>query len=171
MKLTAEFFNRDVLNVAPDLIGKIIVRKFEDGSELCLRITETEAYRGEEDKACHASKGRTPRTEVMYMTAGTIYVYLIYGMYWMFNVVAEKVDVPQAVLIRCSEEYRGPGKLSKALKLDRSFNKSDICTNLSLSIIDDGYKPKILTKKRVGIDYSGEEWASKLWRFVDERFI
>ena len=80
--LKAEFFNRDVLEVAPDLIGKILVRKFDDGSELRLKIKETEAYKGEEDKACHASKGKTPRTETMYLKAGTIYIYLIYGMYY-----------------------------------------------------------------------------------------
>ena len=79
MKIRKDFFDRDVLKVAPDLVGKIIVRKFEDGSEIKLRITETEAYRGIDDKACHAHKGRTPRTEVMYMNAGTIYVYLVSG--------------------------------------------------------------------------------------------
>ena len=109
--LKAEFFNRDVLELAPDLIGKILVRKFDDGRKLRLKITETEAYRGEEDKACHAFKGKTQRTEVMYMEAGTIYVYLIYGMYYMLNFVASKEDIPQAVLIRAAGDYNGPGKL------------------------------------------------------------
>jgi DNA-3-methyladenine glycosylase len=167
MKLLQKFFDRDVLEVAPDLVGKILVRKFSDGKELRLRIVETEAYRGEEDKACHAHKGRTPRSETMYMKAGTIYMYLIYGMYWMLNIVTEKENVPQAVLIRCIEGYNGPGKLTKAIKVDKEFNKKDISTDISLYIIDDGYKPNIITKPRVGIDYAGEEWINKEWRFID----
>lgn len=166
MKLSRDFFDRDVLDVASELVGKILVRKFPDGTELRLRIVETEAYRGEDDKACHAHKGRTPRTETMYMQAGTIYVYLIYGMYWMLNIVTEKENIPQAILIRCLDGYNGPGKLTKVLKIDKKFNKEDICNNEYLYVIDDGYKANIITKPRVGIDYAGEEWANKEWRFV-----
>ena len=85
--LTEKFFHRDVLEVAPDLVGKLIVRTFEDGSEISLRITEAEAYRGEEDTACHASKVKTERTKILYDKAGTIYVYLCYGMHWLMNAV------------------------------------------------------------------------------------
>ena len=120
-RLSTSFFTRDVLAVAPDLLGKSIVRRFSDGSIKTFIITETEAYRGEEDLACHASKGRTPRTETMYQQGGVLYLYLIYGMYWMLNVVTGK-DQPQAVLIRCIEGYNGPGKLTKALQLDKTFN-------------------------------------------------
>ena len=81
MKLNTKFFHRDCLDVAPDLVGKVIVRKFENGDLVRLRITETEAYRGIEDKACHASKGRTPRTELLYRESGIIYVYLCYGIH------------------------------------------------------------------------------------------
>ena len=82
-----EFFRRDVLCVAPELVGRILVRRLPDGTLLRARITETEAYRGEQDTACHASRGRTQRTEVLYHDGGTIYVYLCYGMHWMLNIV------------------------------------------------------------------------------------
>lgn len=166
-KTQSSFFNREVLLVAPELVGKILVRSFEDGSVIRLRITETEAYRGEEDLACHASKGRTPRTETMYMDAGSIYVYLIYGMYWMLNFVTEKEGIPQAVLIRGADKYNGPGKLTKALKINKDFNKQNIADCSNLWIEDDGYIPNLTTKPRIGIDYAGEEWALKPWRFID----
>ncbi len=167
MKITAQFFDRDALDVAPDLIGKILVRRLENGKTLKLRITETEAYRGEEDKACHASKGKTPRTEVMYMSPGTIYIYLIYGMYQMLNFVTEQENLPHAVLIRGAGEFNGPGKLTKALKITKDLNRQNICNNDEMWIEDDGYKAMIITAPRVGIDYAGEEWASKPWRFID----
>ena len=160
------FFNEDVLNVAPNLLGKILVRKFEDGTELKFRITEVEAYRGEDDLACHASKGRTARTETMYMEAGTIYVYLIYGMYWMLNIVTAAKDIPQAILIRGIEGICGPGKLTKKLQIDNSFNKQNIFTNGQLYIEDDGFSPDFETKIRIGVDYAGEIWKNKPWRFV-----
>ena len=86
-RFNSNFFSRDVLAVAPDLIGKILVRSFENGIAERFIITEVEAYRGAEDMACHASKGRTARTDVMYHQGGLVYVYLIYGMYWMLNFV------------------------------------------------------------------------------------
>ncbi|MDD2635427.1 MAG: DNA-3-methyladenine glycosylase [Bacteroidales bacterium] len=167
MLLDQKFFDRDVLKVAPDLIGKIIVREFDDGSIKRFRITQTEAYRGEKDKACHASKGRTPRTEIMYHKPGTIYVYLIYGMYWMLNFVTAKSEIPQAVLIRAIEGYNGPGKLSKILKIDKTFNDQSIVDNQRIKLFDDLYKPQITTDLRIGVDYAGEIWAQKPWRFID----
>ena len=89
-----EYFRRDVLCVAPDLVGRILVRRLPDGTLLRARITETEAYRGERDTACHACHGRTKRTEVLYHDGGTIYVYLCYGMHWMLNIVTGHVDGP-----------------------------------------------------------------------------
>lgn len=166
-KLNKAFFDRDALLVAPELVGKILVRQFEDGQQIRLRITETEAYCGEKDKGCHASKGKTPRTEVMYMEAGTIYIYLIYGMYQMLNFVTEKENLPHAVLIRGAGEFNGPGKLTKALKITGILNRKNICTNGELWIEDDGYKADISTAPRIGIDYAGEEWASKPWRYID----
>jgi DNA-3-methyladenine glycosylase len=169
IKLSSNFFMRDVLEVAPDLVGKILVRKFDDDSIIRLRITETEAYRGEEDKGCHASKGKTPRTEVMYLEAGTIYIYLIYGMYQMLNFVCEGKEIPHAVLIRGAGKFDGPGKLTKALEISKDFNRKNIGNTQNLWLEDDGYKPTLVSLPRIGIDYAGEEWAGKLWRWMDCR--
>lgn len=169
MKLNDEFYHRDCLEVAPDLVGKILVHELNDGTQKRLRITETEAYRGEEDKACHASKGRTPRTELLYGESGIIYVYLCYGIHWLMNVITGEKEQPQGVLIRaCEGKYNGPAKLTKYLQIDKSLNGKSITSNLELWIEDDGYCPKIRTDKRVGIDYAGEEWANKEWRFIDD---
>ncbi|MBN2776191.1 MAG: DNA-3-methyladenine glycosylase [Bacteroidales bacterium] len=168
MMLDKDFFDRDVLIVAPDLVGKIIVRKFDNDRIMRVRITQTEAYRGVEDKACHAHKGRTPRTDVMYKQPGTIYIYLIYGMYWMLNFVCERENIPQAVLIRAVEGFNGPGKLTKALQIDKSYNNQSICNNSKIMLFDDLYQPEIIVAPRVGIDYAGKEWAEKPWRFMDK---
>lgn len=164
-KLPHSFFQRDVREVAPDLIGKILVRQFDNGEILRLKITETEAYRGEEDLACHASKGRTKRTEVMYHEGGLVYVYLIYGMYWMLNFVTGPFDHPQATLIRGIEGFDGPGKLTKALQIDKSFYGEDLSTSKRIWVEDNQDKVSIDTSKRIGVDYAGE-WANKLWRFA-----
>ena len=126
MKLEKQFFLQDVLEVAPNLLGKNLVRRFEDGTIKKYKITETEAYRGEEDLACHCSKGKTSRTSIMYEDAGKIYVYLIYGMYWMLNLVCYKEEEPQAVLIRGIEGFDGPGKLTKELQINKQFNGKKI---------------------------------------------
>ena len=111
-KLTREFYTQDVLTVAPELLGKILVCRV--GEEfLRYRITETEAYRGAEDFACHACKGRTLRTEAMFHIGGVIYVYLIYGMYHCFNVVVNDINIPQCVLIRAVEPAEGIGLMQK----------------------------------------------------------
>ena len=102
-KLDYDFFHRDRLTVAKDLAGKIIARKMPGGEILRVRIAETEAYGGEEDKACHASKGRTPRTELLYGRAGIIYVYLCYGMHWLMNVITGDEGKPEGVLLRAGE--------------------------------------------------------------------
>lgn len=167
MKLGRDFFSRDCLEVAPELVGKIIARKLSDGTVIRVRITETEAYRGEEDKACHASKGRTPRTELLYGESGVIYVYLCYGMHWLMNVITGEKDIPQGVLIRAGEGYNGPAKLTKRLMINKEQNGSYIYDNDSVWIEDDGYKPVIETAKRVGIDYAGEYWRDIEWRFID----
>ncbi|MBQ8434708.1 MAG: DNA-3-methyladenine glycosylase [Oscillospiraceae bacterium] len=165
MILDGNFFHRDCLEVAPDLVGKLIVRKLDSGEEISLRITETEAYRGTEDKACHASKGRTPRTEILYGESGIIYVYLCYGIHWLMNVITGEKEQPQGVLIRACENFEGPARLTKKLQIDKSFNNQHVDGNERLYFVDDGFKPRIRTDKRVGIDYAGEEWAAKPWRF------
>ncbi len=163
--LGTDFFHRDCLDVAPELVGKIIVRTLEDKTELRLRIDETEAYRGEEDTACHASKGRTKRTDILYREAGLIYVYLCYGIHNLMNAVTGEKEQPQAVLFRSCVDFNGPGKLTKALQIDRSFNGESFISNPRIRIIDDGYRPELETLKRVGIDYASEEDINRLWRF------
>ncbi len=166
--LGEDFFRRDVLEVAPELVGKLIVRTLDDGTEISLRITEAEAYRGEEDTACHASKGRTARTGILYGKAGTIYVYLCYGMHWLMNAVTGEEEQPQAVLFRACEVYDGPAKLTKKLGIDKSFNGESFCGNPRIRIEDDGYRPEIVTLPRVGIDYADPKDRDALWRFADK---
>lgn len=165
-KLTEEFFKRDCLEVAPELVGKILVRRLPSGEELRERISETEAYGGEEDKACHASKGRTQRTEILYGQSGKIYVYLCYGMHWLMNITTGQLNQPQCVLIRAGEVHKGPAKLTKYLQIDGNFNKQSICGNPEIWIEDDGFIPEIKTASRVGIDYAGDYWKNIEWRFM-----
>jgi DNA-3-methyladenine glycosylase len=167
-RLGKEFFLKDVLEVAPALLGKTLVRVFPDGRTERLIITETEAYRGEEDRACHASKGRTARTKVMYGPGGHVYVYLVYGMYWMLNFVTGKTNVPQAVLIRGVKSISGPGKLTRYLAIDKSFYGEDLSKSDRLYVIAGTEEVTYKTTPRIGIDYAGEIWKNKSWRFVLE---
>ncbi|MBR1824903.1 MAG: DNA-3-methyladenine glycosylase, partial [Ruminococcus sp.] len=152
--------------VAEDMVGKILVHRLPDGSLLKERIAETEAYGGEEDLACHVSKGRTKRTEILYGESGTVYVYLCYGLHWMMNVITGEKDEPQGVLIRAGEKHDGPAKLTKYLEIDGGFNGKDICTSPDIWIEDDGFRPAIKTAPRVGIDYAGEYWKNVKRRFI-----
>ena len=171
--IPASFFRQDVLTVAPGLLGKIMVRQWDDGRIEKFRITEVEAYRGMEDLACHAAKGRTKRTEVMFHAGGKIYVYLIYGMYWLLNIVTGNEDEPQAVLIRSCESmpgagktvsYCGPGRVGKILQLNAGFYGEPL-PSPRLWIEDDSVLVKYITAPRIGVDYAGE-WKDKEWRFV-----
>ncbi len=164
-RLKREFFERDVLDVAPGLIGKSIVIRPGAGPGRSYMITEAEAYRGSEDRACHASKGRTARTEIMYHRGGYLYVYFIYGMYWMLNIVAGTEDSPQAALIRGVEGFSGPGKLTKAIGIDRTFYGEDLTTSDRIWLEDNNIRPDIKTSERIGIDYAGEYWKTRPWRF------
>ncbi|MCT4646446.1 MAG: DNA-3-methyladenine glycosylase [Carboxylicivirga sp.] len=169
MRLKSCFFNQDVLTVAPYLLGKVLVRRYDDGSIERFVISETEAYRGEEDEACHAFKGRTKRTEVMYHDGGLVYVYLIYGMYWMLNFVTGTADEPQAVLIRGVREVKGPGRLGRYLKLDKSFYSEKLNESQRIWVEenpDSDFQAEIETSERIGIDYASEEWRDKKWRFI-----
>lgn len=165
IRLTKEFYQRDCLEVAPALVGKILVRVLDDGNQIRLRISETESYRGEEDTACHAHKGRTKRTEVLYQEAGRIYVYLCYGMHWLLNFVTGEKNQPQAVLIRACQGAEGPGKLTKILQIDKSFNNTSVLTQEKLWIEDDGKPFLVSADTRVGIGYASKEDQEKLWRF------
>lgn len=168
-RLGNDFFSSDVLDVAPELIGKNLVRSVA-GIQHKFIITEVEAYRGAEDLACHASKGRTPRTEVMFQHGGLVYVYLIYGMYWMLNFVTGKPDDPQAVLIRGISECYGPGRLTKKINITGDFYGEDLTSSKRLWVEDQNYSPKIQSATRIGVDYAGKEWASKPWRFFTNEF-
>lgn len=163
-RLQYEFYHRECLDVAKDLVGKILVRKTANG-ELRMRISETEAYCGEADTACHAHKGRTARTEVLYAEAGTIYVYLCYGMHWMLNIVTGEKEDPQAVLIRACVDANGPGKLTKALGITGELNRKSILETEDFRLEDDGSRYEILADKRVGIGYAAQEDQDRLWRF------
>ena len=163
MKLEYDFYHRPCPEVARDLVGKLLVRQTPDGP-LTQRITETECYCGEDDTACHASRGRTARTEVMYADAGTIYIYLCYGIHWMLNIVTGDAGDPQAVLIRACAEAPGPGRLTKRLGITGELNRGSILGN-ELWIGDDGFRCNITTDKRVGIGYASQEDQDRLWRF------
>ncbi|MCX5721660.1 MAG: DNA-3-methyladenine glycosylase [Nitrospirae bacterium] len=168
--LSRTYFNRPTVTVARSLIGKYLVR-VNDGRRLEGKIVEVEAYVGPEDKACHASKGRTLRTDVMFGGGGIAYIYLIYGMYHCLNVVTEREGFPSAVLIRAieldGELIDGPGKLCRALQIDRSLNRANLTSGESLWFEDRGESVRrgsIEAHPRVGVDYAGE-WAKKPWRF------
>ncbi|TKS59296.1 MAG: 3-methyladenine DNA glycosylase [Nitrospira sp.] len=168
--LSRNYFNRPTLTVARSLIGKHLIRSI-DGYEVVAKVVEVEAYVGPGDKACHASKGRTPRTNVLFGPPGISYVYLIYGMYHCLNVVTEQVEFPAAVLIRAVEVdgklIDGPGRLCRALEIDRSLNRHDMTSGESLWFEDRGGnvpRGEIGRFRRIGVDYAGE-WAKKPWRF------
>jgi len=165
-RIDREFYQRDVLDVAPDLLGKQIVRLYPDGRTGHYTIIETEAYRGGEDMACHASKGRTPRTEVMFGDGGHLYMYLIYGMYWMFNIVTATRGIPQAVLIRGVREASGPGRLTRLMEADGEFYGEDLVNSQRIWVEDVGTTPEYSSTPRIGIDYAGDPWKDMPWRFL-----
>jgi len=164
-RIPNNFFIRDVLEVAPELLGKYLVRKFENGTIKKYLISETEAYKGRQDLACHASKGKTPRTEIMFQCGGTVYVYLIYGIYWMLNFVTGREGDASAVLIRGLEGISGPGRVGKELQLNKSFYGETLVNSDKLWIEESNIKTRFTTCPRVGIEYAGEPWVSKPWRY------
>ena len=165
VRLQKDFYLQPATETAPLLLGKILCRKVKD-TTYRYRITETECYYSEEDTACHAHKGKTERTKTLYMEGGHAYVYLCYGIHNLFNVVTGEEGFPQAVLIRGVEGYGGPGKLTKAMEIDKSLNGINMIDSLELWIEDDGHCPKYEKTKRIGIDYATPEYRDILWRFV-----
>ena len=149
------------------LLGKMLVRTCNQSrSELI--ITEVEAYDGESDLACHASKGRTKRTEIMYHAGGVWYIYLCYGIHEMLNLVVGPENYPAAVLIRGAGDLVGPGRLTKRLQIDRKLNGATAAPESRLHLEDLGIevpRTRIKTSPRIGVDYAGPIWAKKLWRF------
>lgn len=165
IRLTRDFYLRDVLEVAPEMPGKNLVIRLPSGITGRFKVTEVEAYRGSEDLACHASRGRTSRTEIMFHEGGRLYIYLIYGMYWMLNVVTAGSENPQAILIRGVDEFRGPGKLTKSLNIDKSFYGEDLVTSERIWFEDTGISHFIQNSPRIGIEYAGDFWKSRPWRY------
>ncbi|OHT07844.1 DNA-3-methyladenine glycosylase family protein [Tritrichomonas foetus] len=167
-KIPRSFYTDEILDVTPKLLGKYICRKFDDGTVGRFQILEVEAYCGEHDLACHASKGRTQRTEAMYSEGGHVYVYLIYGMYWLLNITTGKKDSPQAALIRSISGASGPGRAGRLLKLDKSFYNEDLTTSSRIWLEDMGETLTYECTPRIGIKYAGKPWVDKLWRFVHD---
>ena len=159
-RLDYDFFHRHALEVAPELVGKLLIYNGQQ-----LRISETEAYCGVADTACHAHKGRTQRTEVLYADAGTIYIYLCYGVHWLMNVITGDIDDPQGVLIRACVDAPGPGRLTRKLGITGQQNRENAVTSQQIFFADDGFRCQITTDKRVGIGYASQEDQDRLWRF------
>lgn len=186
MKLPREFYTRsNVLTVARDLLGKLLVVPAPDGQRVSGMIVEVEAYRGPKDRASHAYGGRrTKRTETMYQQGGIAYVYFVYGMYYQFNVVSNVADIPHAILVRALEPVEGielmrerrhshpdhnltngPGKLCLAMGIDRDLDKADLLGDrVWLEEFQKVRPSQIARGPRIGIDYA-EEWIGKPWRF------
>ena len=165
--LTSAFFNRDALMVARELLGcALVVRR--GGSLQKSMITETEAYVGPHDLASHAARGRTERTEVMFGPPGTLYVYFVYGIHWMLNVVTGPPGYPAAVLIRGVAEITGPGRLTKALRIDGRFNglAAEKQTGLWFEERAGARAPRIARSARIGVAYAGPVWSQKEYRFT-----
>lgn len=193
-KLSIEFYKQPATDLARLLLGKFLVRRVENGF-LTGKITETEAYHGFSDRASHAFLGKTARNEPMFYEGGHIYVYMVYGMYYCFNVVAGEQGFPSAVLVRSVETIgdglfvnisnilkhlkqnqtarwdrktvSGPGRLCRYFEIGANFNKTNLNKNKELFIVGDEsvLEKNIKTSKRVGIDYAGKYWSNRKWRF------
>ena len=175
-RLNQSFFERPTLIVAQELLGKYIIRKYK-GKLLSGKIVETEAYIGPKDKAAHSYKNKiTWRNIVEYLQGGYIYIYLVYGMYWQLNITTEKRGVPTCVLIRAirinhsrSSLVDGPGKVCQYLKLNNSFYGENLNESQRIWLENRGEdikKEDILATKRIGIEYAGNYWKNKKWRFI-----
>jgi DNA-3-methyladenine glycosylase len=185
--LERNFFDRPVVQVARELLGKRLVR-LDHGERLAGIIVEAEAYRGEEDLACHAHVGYTPRTRVLYGPPGHAYVYFTYGNYWMLNFVAEREGFPAAILIRgivpvegvermaarrpgVAPAHRtdGPGKICIALAINKAQNEADLCAPEAELFVEEGVaipEACVTSGPRVGLNNTPEPWKSMPWRFL-----
>jgi DNA-3-methyladenine glycosylase len=175
-KITRAFYARETLTVARELIGMHLVHA-DGGTVRVGRIVETEAYRGPRDLAAHSSRGRTPRTEVMFGPPGHAYVYFIYGFWHCLNIVTAAAGVPHAVLLRALEPLSGiedrtfgPGLLCRAMHIDKRLNGTDLCGDvlwLERPAAESRRPVRIGRSARIGVDYAGE-WARRPWRFYDK---
>ena len=166
MRLKKRDYLQDAVAMAKALLGMTLCRRLDDGTVRRARIVETEAYFGEEDTACHAHKGRTQRTDVMYSSGGYAYVYLCYGMHDMLNVVTGPADHPEAVLIRGIEGAIGPGRVTKSMQVTRVLNRENMVSSNRLWIESDGTTPRFKSTTRIGIGYASKRDQSRRWRFV-----
>ena len=163
-RLTKNFYLEDAEILAPRLLGNILVRRTENGIVRAV-ITETECYKGTDDTACHASRGKTARTFVMFEEGGRAYVYLCYGMHNMLNIVTGAEGQPQAVLIRSLDEIRGPGRLTKAMDITRELN-GEILYESDRLWLEDGESLEYTQTPRIGIDYADKKDRERLWRYI-----
>lgn len=172
-RLGRRFFKQGAVDVATQLIGAVMVRRV--GREVRrARVVEVEAYLGPRDLASHSSRGRTRRTEVMFGPAGHAYVYFVYGMHWMFNIVVGTTGEAEAILLRAAEplddwdvELTGPAKLAKAFGITGADNGQDITAAADIHFVADrAYEPRIIRTKRIGIAYA-KHWQHRHLRFMD----
>lgn len=170
-RLPREFYDRDTVAVAHDLLGKLLVH-VADGIERIGRIVEVEAYLGPHDLAAHSARGLTPRTRVMFGPPGHAYVYLVYGMYHCMNVVTQAEGTASAVLLRALEPVsnlngrtQGPGLLCRAMNIDKRLNGHDLTSDdFHIAAEDTSARIAIVKRPRIGVDYAGH-WARRLLRF------
>jgi len=168
--LGEKFFERPATEVAPDILGKFLVRRV-NGLENALIITEVEAYEGTGDRASHAHRGVTERNKIMFGPPGVWYVYFVYGMHWMLNIVTGTDGHPSAVLIRSTGNISGPGRLTKDLGIDKALNGKESSRDSGLWIEDRGIsveREKIERTPRIGVSYAGPYWSGKKYRFILE---
>lgn len=172
--LSREFFSQPSIVVARELSGTVLTRRV-DGVLHRARIIETEAYLGPKDLASHSSKGLTKRTQAMFGPPGRAYVYFIYGMHTMLNVVVGIQGEAEAVLLRAAEplddwhaDLTGPGRLARAFGIRMADNHLDLFAGDLTFFSDDSYQPRIVRRKRVGVDYA-ERWKDRLLRFIDAK--
>jgi DNA-3-methyladenine glycosylase len=163
--LDKDFFEVSADILAVNLLGKTLVRNI-DGEISRYLIAETECYMGIMDTACHACLGKTPRASTLWESGGTLYVRLIYGMYYMMNIVAAKFDDPMGVLIRGVKGIKGPGRLTRELKIGKDFNKESLLSSDRIWLEDTNLCPKFDKTPRIGINYATPEYRDMLWRFV-----
>ena len=171
MRIDNSFYYENADKAAMMLVGKLLCLRRADGEVLRMRITETECYLGTKDTACHASKGKTARNSALWQAGGFTYVYLCYGMYYMFNIITGAENDPQGVLIRGVEGYMGPGRFTKFCGIDKSYNLIDMKTSADIWLEDDGACPELARSPRIGIEYADKADRERLWRFTDKSYF
>jgi DNA-3-methyladenine glycosylase len=166
--LQPAFFERRADIVARELLGKALRRRL-GGKSVALTIFETEAYLGPHDLACHAARGRTARTNVLYGAPGTLYIYFVYGLHWMLNVVTGPEGYPAAVLIRAAGDASGPAKLTRMLSIDGALNKRVAEPRSGLWFENGETTGTVIATPRIGVAYAGPHWSARKLRFVLRR--